>query len=520
MDKNEISKEIADFLKFNAVDIMGLTQINPDLLTAFNSVVSAIDKQYGVGSLGAIDNIINPPQPLKPAYIKNYTTDFVIGDYLNDVNTIYVPFKILSNDGTISDIEYEIGGNFSGFEDTLIIRDIYEIEGKIYYATICEKDIYFYEDVITKTDYKIFLFEVGALDSHYFDYFTNAGKTAFPIGSYILCPKLSSNEMEELFFNKPSFGHYKTFLTKERMLKVSDENGSVELFNSPLIEPSKLYALKELMIVKDVQNVDGKNYYIMDFRGASTSIYEASVFDDCFGKINSIKNNTIFKLTESITSSNVRNYFWFKNIDFEGDNLMYKMTRFEPNMSIVDSVDLMQVLISFHYDWFEKADFMKLTPIECREFIAEYEKNNPMITKIIGANKDIVSATRPDYMNLAIPNDGTRKSPTTSATLFDVGNLMIGSDGFLWEITEDKNGTKRWKSKENVLKNLNADIFPNDVPNPLYNFPLSILQKNEESMEKNLGYFDPKSDDYKEMKGYVDATKQYLMYYPNIDLNS
>ena len=519
MDKNEASKEIEDFLRFNAEDIRGLMQLNPDLLTAFNGVVSAIDQQYGVGSLGTIDSIVNAPQPNKPIYSKNFTTDFVIGDYLNDVNTIYIPFKISNNDGTISDIEYEIGGNFNGFEDTLIIRDIYEIDGKIYYATIYQKDINFFEDEIINKNYKTFLFEVGALDSHYFDYFENAGKTKFPIGSYILCPSLPQKQREDLFGNFPKLRLYQLFKTKENMLKVTSDNGTINAMNDLTNAPSEVYESDEVMIVKDVQNSNGKNYYLLDSPngGPYRFAYESTAFDDCFGKLNSIKNNSIFTRTRSF---GVENYYWFKSLNFSNNYIMYKMTNFNGIMSIVDIVDEMDVMINFHYSWFENTDIYKMTPFECREFIADYEKNNPMITKIMGANKNVVSATRPDYMSKSIPNDGTRKSPTTSATLFDVGNLMIGSDGFLWEITEDKNGTKRWKSKENVLKNLNADIFPNEVPNPLYNFPLTILQKNESSMEKNLGFFDPKSGDYKEMKGYLDANKQYLMYYPNIDLNS
>jgi hypothetical protein len=518
MDKNEISNEIKDFLQFNAEDIKNLVNLNPDLLTAFNGVISAIDEQYGLGSLGVVENIINPP---KPTYTKSFTTNYVLGDYLNDVNAIYVPFKILDSDGTISDIEYEIGKNFSGFEDTLIINNIYEIEDKIYYATIYQKDINYFEDAIINQNYKVFLFEVDALDNNYVDYFTNAGKTKFSIGSHILCPSLSSINLKKLFDGKPKFAQYKWFQSKEGMSKVSNDNGSVDLWNNPLLDPKEIYSLKEVMIVKDVQNVNGKNYYLMNFKTLGRAVYEASEFDNCFSNVSSIKNNDVFKLITNY-GLDVKNYYWFKNIDFEQGYIMYKMTKFDFDMSIFDNVDENDVVVNFHNTWFEDGDIQKLTPLLSREFIAKYEKNNSMITKILGANTSGMSSIdeRPIYMSRAIENDGTRKSPTASATLFDLGTYMIGSDGFLWEIAEDKNGTKRWKSKENVLKNLNVDIFPNDVPNPLYKFSLSMLQKNESSMEENLGYFDENSDDYKEMKTYLDATKQYLKYYPNIDLNS
>ena len=42
-------------------------------------------------------------------------------------------------------------------------------------------------------------------------------------------------------------------------------------------------------------------------------------------------------------------------------------------------------------------------------------------------------------------NVKARKSPTESATLFNVGIQKIGNDGNLWIITETKNKIKRWK---------------------------------------------------------------------------
>ena len=529
MDKSEVSKEIADFLKFNADDIMGLTQISPDLLNAFNNVVSAIDEQYGVGSLMAINNVVNPPQAPKPTYVKNFTTNFVIGDYLNDVNAIYVPFKILSSDGLISDIEYQIGGNFSGFEDTLIIKDIYEIEGKIYYATIYQKDINFFEDLIINQNYNVFLFEVDALDSHYVEYFSNAGRTKFSIGSYILCPSLSLTKKKDLFDSKPNIQHYKYFLSDEGMLKVENLNGNVELFDNSIVNPYSIYIRSQVMIIKDVQNVNGKNYYIIDYNFVGKSVYEASEFDDCFGKLSSIKNNDVFKNIGNY-GIDVKYYYWFQKIDFGNGYLYNRMTKFDSNMSIIDNLNESDDVTEFYNEYFENGDIQKLTKIQCREFIAGYEKNNPMITKILGANQSGVSSIseRPTYMSRAIDNDGTRKSPTTSATLFELGNVMVGSDGFLWEISEDKNGKKRWqvmkdlikKQPIDVLNSLPTDLFPNDTPDELYRFPLSILQKTEESLEENLGYFDKNTEDYTDVKKYLDAVKVYLKYYPNIDLNS
>ena len=38
-----------------------------------------------------------------------------------------------------------------------------------------------------------------------------------------------------------------------------------------------------------------------------------------------------------------------------------------------------------------------------------------------------------------------RPSPSESATIFEVGIKKRGNDGNIWIITQDKNGTKRWK---------------------------------------------------------------------------
>lgn len=514
MDKNEVSIEIENFLKFNAEDIRDLMQLNPDLLTAFSGVVSAIDEQYGVGSLGAIDDIINPPQALRPAFNRSFTTDFVIGDYLNDVNSIYVPFKILDNDGTISDIEYEIGFNFKGFEDVLIVKSIYEIEGETYYATMYSKDIILVEDKIQEY-HKVFLFKTIALDNYYFDYFDRAGKTAFPIGSYILCPKLDFNDRQSKFANK-KLSRYKTDVTFEKLTIVSHNNGFVESFKE--YDATIIYDDSEIMYVADIQNVDDRNFYIVTRPNSTNFCFEASKFDECFAnECPSIKNNSVFTRT---TTFGVSNYYWFKSIGIEYNSIIYKMTNFNEKMSIVDIVSDKDDISNFNNSWFKDYVIYKMTPLECREFIAEYEKNNPMVTKIIGLSQSGVSATRPDYMSKAIENNGTRLSPTTSATLFEIGDKMIGSDGFLWEISADKNNRKRWVIGENVVDDLPTELYPNDIPTPTYTFSLSVLRAMETSLESTLGLFDPNDEDYKNVMKNINAVKQYIMYYPNIDLNS
>lgn len=45
-----------------------------------------------------------------------------------------------------------------------------------------------------------------------------------------------------------------------------------------------------------------------------------------------------------------------------------------------------------------------------------------------------------------------RSSPTPSATLYTIGTRKTGNDGNTWIITQNINGTKRWKLYKNVSK--------------------------------------------------------------------
>lgn len=51
MDKQEVTKELADFLKFNSTDIFELGNNQPEVAEAFSAVIIAIDKKYGSNEL-------------------------------------------------------------------------------------------------------------------------------------------------------------------------------------------------------------------------------------------------------------------------------------------------------------------------------------------------------------------------------------------------------------------------------------------------------------------------------------
>ena len=63
----------------------------------------------------------------------------------------------------------------------------------------------------------------------------------------------------------------------------------------------------------------------------------------------------------------------------------------------------------------------------------------------------------------------TRKAPSASATKFGVGTKKKGNDGNMWEIVENKKGTKRWlkisnaKSKKKYKSILKLEKDPESV---------------------------------------------------------
>jgi hypothetical protein len=52
----------------------------------------------------------------------------------------------------------------------------------------------------------------------------------------------------------------------------------------------------------------------------------------------------------------------------------------------------------------------------------------------------------------------TRPSPTQSATLYTIGTKKTGNDGNTWIITQNVNGTKRWKLYKKVSKKISKKV--------------------------------------------------------------
>jgi hypothetical protein len=73
-------------------------------------------------------------------------------------------------------------------------------------------------------------------------------------------------------------------------------------------------------------------------------------------------------------------------------------------------------------------------------------------TSTIGAS--YITAWRPDWKSM-----GLRPSPTRKASLGKVDDLGLGNDGIVYEIGEDKKGTKKWKKKGFNYFNQNVRTF-------------------------------------------------------------
>jgi hypothetical protein len=530
MNKDEVSKEIIDFLKFNAVDIKDLMSSSPEIANAFNNVVSAIDQQYGKGLIGkSIDGVINE----KIDSFK-FKTLFQKGDYLIDVDIIKIPYKVFDWDEKllVNDLI-----NTKGFKDNLIIYSIENINSKLYYKTTYAKDINYFDEqiLIEKSLFRWFFFEVEEIDKLYNDYFTKNGKTNYECGSIIMCPDLSKL-IGNPFYNKV-LDRYYIHKTDEDYYKVgryyNNNNINIEIIEK--IGALSFFPDNQIIFIRDIQNVNNKNYYITMLPTGSINCFEAKQFDDCFGSsCPSIKNNSVMKITHPSTDE-ILGFRWYDKVAFKTNSsgkiiIKFNFISFTPeyiferNMALVDSVD------DFLEIYSEKNSFYYLNYDESRIEIEKYQETNsktqPLVipqtttkkpTEKIAKIPSVLEGTRPEYMLKAVFNkQGARQSPTITATIFDLGNLMIGADGNLWEITEDKNGTKRWKKKQNVFSFLPEDLFEGSTPDPLKVYNLSTLTEMQESLKEGMSYFEPNDSDYISLNDNLEAVELYIKYSPNL----
>jgi hypothetical protein len=519
MNKDEISKELGDFLKFNASDIRDLVKLSPDLANAFSNVILAIDEQYGAGTI--VNQNTQNANSISNGNVKKLTK-FLPGDYLNDVNKIDIPFKILYRDGKMEEEETILGKNFLAFLDTLIITSINELEGKLYYNTFYAKNVDYYNDEIVSDDedYSM-IFEVDALDDFYSNYYQMYGQPTYRIGSYVSFNRIGATELSEL--------------AKKRTIEQVTYNNNIKYITT-IHTPSTFFtqAQDTFLFVKNVLNIDGINYYIFNdsifFKGFL--MFAANEFDACFKDYtNSIKNNTVFKIIDNVTNV----YQWvtkikfsihvgtpvlsFKSIIFDDIN-----SQFNPSYKInINSQELYQDFFSniakndrtqLSSNYYSK-DF-------AREAIAIYEENNPIINVVKSGNTNntFVPVKRPDYMKRALFNlsNTARKGPTSSATDFEEGTIMIGCDGGTWVVALDKNGAHRWKNLWNVFKSLPDEVFGNNnaVKTTTDYLSLSVLKEVEKNLWDGLQYFDVTDVEYTEINNTLFAVREFIQYYPNV----
>ncbi len=103
-------------------------------------------------------------------------------------------------------------------------------------------------------------------------------------------------------------------------------------------------------------------------------------------------------------------------------------------------------------------------------------------TSTTGVN--YITAWRPDWKAM-----GLRPSPTRKASLGKVDDLGLGNDGIVYEIDEDKKGTKKWKKKGFNYFNQNVRTFFTTYDKNLLidqlNYENSQLDKNDTDYKEN-----------------------------------
>lgn len=104
-------------------------------------------------------------------------------------------------------------------------------------------------------------------------------------------------------------------------------------------------------------------------------------------------------------------------------------------------------------------------------------------TSTTGVN--YITAWRPDWKAM-----GLRPSPTRKASLEKVNALGLGNDGLIYNVEEDKNGTKKWKKTKYNTFNSNvrsefSTIYDKNLLIDQLNYENSQLDKNDTDYKEN-----------------------------------
>jgi hypothetical protein len=164
---------------------------------------------------------------------------------------------------------------------------------------------------------------------------------------------------------------------------------------------------------------------------------------------------------------------------------VYQMNLTTPSLQQDLAILYMGGYLEFAQSGLEAKDYRYRLSQKGKDFLSAKNTLNDL--------KDFVEAQPTQPILQSTPpttNTNLRPSPTKSATLFSTGTKMFGNDGNPWQVTENKNGVKRWVKVGDIPSQLSE---PTPVETPISEIDedevdLDILEQqlNDDSLEFDI----------------------------------
>jgi hypothetical protein len=428
MDKKETTRLLSNLIQYNTVDINNMITTFPEIGKAFMNVISAIDEEYGSGS---IDKNLLTPDPTA-------------------AQTKKVDFK-------------EFGDSFIG-------KYIYKPNSKEWY----------YFDSITNYD--------EANQRYTFKIYTNNAFSNSNVAEEI---NWSKSILEELL-NTKEYAGWKLFtLNVGDKVTVPKTKQGVAGVTSGALETARLRGQNYLYIVEIQKNgkillwydytpANGDFFIMQDVEPYEENEEKLGFKVGDYYTSEKWKKGTWVKITD-ITQDQVNGFDekgkpylnYILNFKKELASGYFKIIP-DPNAPQPKKVDFKEG-DRFYVQYSPKALYT-IKKINQNDIIIGYTdvagkyKENARTIKDVQENFDMgvwilsgKSTASVKYITQWTPDwkaRGLRPSPTRKASLEKVDALGLGNDGIIYKVEEDKKGVKKWKkTRYNVFNSNNRADF-------------------------------------------------------------
>jgi hypothetical protein len=491
MDKKETTRLLNNLLEYNKVDINNIRATFPDLGNAFMNVVLAIDEEYGSGNIDRtllretkksnfnefgdsfigkylykpnskewyyFDSITNYDEANQRYTFKIYTNNAFsnsnVAEEINWSKSIleellntkeYAGWKLFTlNVGdkvTLPKTKQGVAGFNSGALETARLRGqnylyIVEIQknGKIllwpdYIPAngdfFIMQDVEPYEEPPTNNQLQNLLFKVGDEFQHY-------GK-----GTIFLISAIKGNEIRISWTGNSGKPKITTYTIKDANQYFKDKYWILVDKNVP----NKSYSFKvgdefttdvsrKLNYTYNyiIDKIDGDKVVVAwtDQKGKYLIDYLAKDAQELFDKGDWILSGKSTTPVTSQYSFKVGDSFTYSNKDYKIDRIVE-----ETNANgIIEDIVYYKDIVNSEYS----------RPANVLE--KKIKDGTYTLISASTSSANYITSWRPDWKAM-----GLRPSPTRKASLGKIDDVGLGNDGIVYEIGEDKKGTKKWKKK-------------------------------------------------------------------------